>query len=75
MSEASDDRRLERLGLASLLAVIAGAWWLQFEPFYFPNNDYSTFEATARAFAAGELPAHAYAAVGVEAASSEGFSA
>ncbi|MDH3687024.1 MAG: hypothetical protein OEP95_12400 [Myxococcales bacterium] len=56
MSEAIEDRRLERLGLAGLLAVIAGAWWLQFEPFYFPNNDYSTFEATARAFAAGELP-------------------
>ena len=57
MSPQDPTKRLERLGLAGLLAVTLCVWLLQFEPFHLPNNDYASFEATARAFAAGELPA------------------
>ena len=57
MNRDDSARRLERLGLAALVAVTLGVWLAQFEPFHLPNNDYASFEATARAFAAGELPA------------------
>ena len=56
MSGGPAGRRVERIGLGALLVVTLGVWWLQFEPFQLPNNDYASFEATARAFADGELP-------------------
>jgi hypothetical protein len=57
VSEPAEGRTIERLGLAGLLLVTLIVWILQFQPFDLPNNDYPSFEVTARAFAAGELPA------------------
>lgn len=57
MNPQDPAQRLEWLGLAGLVILTLGVWLLQFEPFDLPNNDYASFEATARAFAAGELPA------------------
>lgn len=54
--EAGTQARFERVLLLVLVAVTAGVWAVQFEPFALPNNDYSTFEATAESLAAGELP-------------------
>ena len=42
------------LGLLSVGLLVY--WGLQFEPFFLPNNDFPSFERTARSLAAFELP-------------------
>lgn len=46
----------ERALLVLLCAGVLGYWVLQYHPFVLPNNDYDSFETTARSLAALELP-------------------
>ncbi len=46
----------ERWLLLALLAGLVAWWWALPDPFYLPNNDYYSFERTARSLAAFELP-------------------
>ncbi len=46
----------ERHLLVLLCAAVLGYWAFQFQPFVLPNNDYHSFERTARSFAFFELP-------------------
>jgi hypothetical protein len=48
--------RIERALFALLCAGVCAYWALQYEPFVLPNNDYPSFEDTARSLAALELP-------------------
>jgi hypothetical protein len=48
---------VERALFALLCAGVCAYWALQFEPFVLPNNDFPSFEDTARSLAALELPA------------------
>ncbi|MDX1649105.1 MAG: hypothetical protein R3263_04555 [Myxococcota bacterium] len=48
--------RLEPWLLLLLMLGVVVAWSVQWQPFLLPNNDYYSFERTARSFAAGELP-------------------
>ena len=44
------------MGFALLCAAVLIYWGLQYHPFVLPNNDYYSFERTARSFSAFELP-------------------
>jgi hypothetical protein len=46
----------ERLLFLGLCAGVVVYWALQYHPFVLPNNDYGSFEDTARSLAALELP-------------------
>jgi hypothetical protein len=46
----------ERLLFVLLCAGVVVYWALQYQPFVLPNNDYGSFEDTARSLAALELP-------------------
>jgi hypothetical protein len=48
--------RAERALFALLCAGVVAYWAAQYEPFVLPNNDYPSFEDTARSLAALELP-------------------
>jgi hypothetical protein len=41
-----------------LLVTVFAYWAFQYQPFVLPNNDYSSFQDTARSLAALELPKH-----------------
>jgi len=44
--------------LVGLLCLGALAYWaVQYQPFVLPNDDYHSFERTAKSLASGELPA------------------
>ena len=46
----------ERVLLAILLLGVGAYWSVQYQPFHLPNNDWYSFERSARALADGELP-------------------
>ena len=59
MNESAAPRRAPRLEgilFACLCAIAFAHWVAHFEPFLVPNNDFPSFEATARSLAQGELP-------------------